>query len=268
MAIALTNCKIIVDYSHDPTTKLRVHSSASRRASKYSASPDPDSLAKPPWPRPASLTSPIFLSRIPISPALRGGIPAVCSKRIGTASSSTRRKRCRRSSPYLKTSVDADPRPGKYVVTGSQQFGLLAGVYRVPGGRAAFLTLLPFSTEELKAAGRLPTDPFEAMVKGFYPPLYDREVGPLRLVYKLHRVLCRARCAIDTQRERLGTIPDLREDVRRSRGPAPQSECPRPRLRFVAQHGPILAFGARNERHSLSSQALSPELRETLGEEP
>lgn len=79
---------------------------------------------------------------------------------------------------YLKTSVDADPRPGKYIVTGSQQFGLLAGVTESLAGRAAFLTLLPFSTEELKAAGRLPPDPFEAMVKGFYPPLYDREVGP------------------------------------------------------------------------------------------
>jgi len=79
---------------------------------------------------------------------------------------------------YLKTSVDADPRPGKYVVTGSQQFGLLADLPESLAGRAAFLTLLPFSTEELKAAGRLPPDPFEAMVKGFYPSLYDREVSP------------------------------------------------------------------------------------------
>jgi predicted AAA+ superfamily ATPase len=63
-------------------------------------------------------------------------------------------------------------------VTGSQQFGLLAGVTESLAGRAAFLTLLPFSTEELKTAGRLPPDPFEAMVKGFYPPLYDREVSP------------------------------------------------------------------------------------------
>lgn len=79
---------------------------------------------------------------------------------------------------YLKTSVDADPRPGKYIVTGSQQFGLLDGVTESLAGRAAFLTLLPFSVEELKAAGQLPTDPFEAMVKGFYPPLFDREVSP------------------------------------------------------------------------------------------
>lgn len=79
---------------------------------------------------------------------------------------------------YLKTAVDADPRPGKYIVTGSQQFGLLAGVTESLAGRAAFLTLLPFSAAELKAAGRLPDDPFQAMIKGFYPPVYDRELSP------------------------------------------------------------------------------------------
>jgi hypothetical protein len=79
---------------------------------------------------------------------------------------------------YLKTAVDADPRPGKYIVTGSQQFGLLAGVTESLAGRAAFLTLLPFSTDELKAVRKLPKDPFEAMIKGFYPPVYDREVSP------------------------------------------------------------------------------------------
>ena len=50
---------------------------------------------------------------------------------------------------YMKTSVDADPRPGKYIVTGSQQFGLLAGVPESLAGRAAFLTPLPFSITEL-----------------------------------------------------------------------------------------------------------------------
>jgi len=79
---------------------------------------------------------------------------------------------------YLKTSVDADPRPGTYVVIGSQQFGLLAGLPESLAGRAAFLTLLPFSAAELKAAGQLPKDPFEALIKGFYPALYDREVSP------------------------------------------------------------------------------------------
>jgi uncharacterized protein len=79
---------------------------------------------------------------------------------------------------YLKTSVDADPKSGKFIVTGSRQFGLLAGVTESLAGRASFLSLLPFSTAELKAAGKLLPDPFEAMVKGFYPPLYDRELSP------------------------------------------------------------------------------------------
>lgn len=79
---------------------------------------------------------------------------------------------------YLKTTVDTDPRPGKYVVTGSQQFGLLADITESLAGRAAFLSLPPFSCAELAAAGKLPLDPFEAMIKGFYPPLYDRDVTP------------------------------------------------------------------------------------------
>lgn len=77
---------------------------------------------------------------------------------------------------YLKTAIDADPRPGKYIVTGSQQFGLLAGVTESLAGRAAFLTLYPFSIAELKASGKLTPNPFDSIVKGFYPPLYDREV--------------------------------------------------------------------------------------------
>ena len=64
---------------------------------------------------------------------------------------------------YLKTSVDADPRPGKYIVTGSQQFGLLAGVTESLAGRAAFLTLFPFSIAELKASGKLPRPPIPSI---------------------------------------------------------------------------------------------------------
>jgi predicted AAA+ superfamily ATPase len=79
---------------------------------------------------------------------------------------------------YLKTAVDANPRPGTYVVTGSQQFGLLSGVTESLAGRAAFLSLLPFASSELSASKMLAADPFEAIVKGFYPPLYDREVSP------------------------------------------------------------------------------------------
>ena len=78
---------------------------------------------------------------------------------------------------YLKTAVDKDSSPGRYIVTLSQQFGLLAGVTESLAGRAAFVRLLPFSVSELAKAKVRPDDPFAAIVKGFYPPLYDREVS-------------------------------------------------------------------------------------------
>lgn len=78
---------------------------------------------------------------------------------------------------YLKTAVDIDPRPGKYIVTGSQQFSLIEGVTESLAGRSAFIHLLPFSVSELEAVEKLPPDPFEAIIRGFYPPLYVREVS-------------------------------------------------------------------------------------------
>ncbi|PKL14011.1 MAG: AAA family ATPase [Spirochaetae bacterium HGW-Spirochaetae-8] len=77
---------------------------------------------------------------------------------------------------YLKTAVDKDPTPGRYIVTGSHQFNLLAGVTESLAGRAAFLTLYPFSIHELKDAGIILSEPFKTLLKGFYPPLYDRDV--------------------------------------------------------------------------------------------
>lgn len=79
---------------------------------------------------------------------------------------------------YLKTAVDTDPRPGKYIVTDSQHFRLVSGVIESLAGRSAFINLLPFSIVELEAAERLPPDPFEAIIRGFYPSLYAHEVSP------------------------------------------------------------------------------------------
>lgn len=77
---------------------------------------------------------------------------------------------------YLKTVTDKDPVPGRYIVTGSHQFNLLAGVTESLAGRAAFVSLYPFSAQELINAGRLPKDPFETLLTGFYPPVYDHSV--------------------------------------------------------------------------------------------
>lgn len=44
---------------------------------------------------------------------------------------------------YLKTEVDKNPTPGKYIITGSQQFNLLDRVTESLAGRVALITLLP-----------------------------------------------------------------------------------------------------------------------------
>ncbi len=77
---------------------------------------------------------------------------------------------------YLKTEIDKDPVPGRYIVTGSYQFSLLEGVTESLAGRAAFISLYPFSVEELKGGGIPLCDPFASILKGFYPPVYDRDV--------------------------------------------------------------------------------------------
>lgn len=87
-------------------------------------------------------------------------------------------QRCPEILSYLQTRVDADGRMGLFILTGSQQFGLLSGISQSLAGRTAFLELLPFSTEELARSGMLPQTLDEMLVKGCYPPLYDRKVTP------------------------------------------------------------------------------------------
>jgi predicted AAA+ superfamily ATPase len=46
---------------------------------------------------------------------------------------------------YLQTAVDTDRRPGRFIVTGSQNLPLSAAVWQSLAGRAAYLELLPLS---------------------------------------------------------------------------------------------------------------------------
>jgi len=79
---------------------------------------------------------------------------------------------------YLQGFVDEHPVPGKYVLTGSQQFGLLSGITQSLAGRVGLVQLLPFAMGELTAAHMLPDDADAAMYTGMYPPLYDRRLTP------------------------------------------------------------------------------------------
>lgn len=79
---------------------------------------------------------------------------------------------------YLQTRVDADGRMGLFLLTGSQQFGLLSGVTQSLAGRTAFVELLPFSIPELERAGVRPESLDQMLFTGGYPPLYDRRLRP------------------------------------------------------------------------------------------
>ena len=81
---------------------------------------------------------------------------------------------------YLQTRVDADDRMGLFLLTGSQQFGLMSGVTQSLAGRTAFIELLPLATNELDRAGLLPSSLDEMLFTGGYPPIYDRELSPRR----------------------------------------------------------------------------------------
>ena len=79
---------------------------------------------------------------------------------------------------YLQGVVDNNLVPGKYVLTGSQQFGLLSGITQTLAGRVGLVQLLPFAMNELESAGKLTDDVDRLILYGMYPPFYDRDLAP------------------------------------------------------------------------------------------
>jgi predicted AAA+ superfamily ATPase len=97
---------------------------------------------------------------------------------------------------YVQTSVDQDDSPGRFILSGSQNFLLLKSVSQSLAGRCAILHLLPFSLNELE--GRQPikissigrglprrrsagdTDVMQTLFRGFYPRIHDKGLDPQR----------------------------------------------------------------------------------------
>lgn len=85
-------------------------------------------------------------------------------------------QRCPQLLSYLQGIVDEDGRMGMFILTGSQQFGLMPGITQSLAGRTAFVELLPFSIHELSSVGKVPPLLDQLLYAGSYPPLYDRDV--------------------------------------------------------------------------------------------
>jgi len=78
----------------------------------------------------------------------------------------------------LQGVVDAAGRMGLYVLTGSQNLGLLSSVTQSLAGRTAIVELLPLSIAELRSAGKLPSSFSELLVRGFFPAVHARPLDP------------------------------------------------------------------------------------------
>ena len=73
---------------------------------------------------------------------------------------------------YLQGMVDEDRRPGRFVLTGSQQFGLLSGITQSLAGRVGMNTLLPLSYAEIPAKLSKSLSLDALMLRGSYPELH------------------------------------------------------------------------------------------------
>lgn len=79
---------------------------------------------------------------------------------------------------YLQGIIDDDPTPGRWILSGSQNFALRESLSQSLAGRTAVFELLPLSWDEIM---RFPTQPAsleEALLGGGYPRIFDRNLDP------------------------------------------------------------------------------------------
>jgi len=81
---------------------------------------------------------------------------------------------------YLQADVDDRPEPGRFILTGSQHFGLTAAIAQSLAGRTGVLHLLPLSLDEVRRFAAPPTDLFGTLWAGGYPRIFDQGIPPDR----------------------------------------------------------------------------------------
>lgn len=95
---------------------------------------------------------------------------------------------------YIQTLVDLEDVPGRFILSGSQNFLLLRSISQSLAGRSAVLHLLPLSLSELVGRSPFPVeelgqelpktrekgqpDLMETLFRGFYPRIHDKGLDP------------------------------------------------------------------------------------------
>ncbi len=79
---------------------------------------------------------------------------------------------------YLQGIIDADPAPGRWILTGSQNLALLETVGQSLAGRTAIYNLLPLTRGETVRFPRHPRTLDEVLFTGSYPRIFDEGIDP------------------------------------------------------------------------------------------
>ncbi len=87
-------------------------------------------------------------------------------------------QRCPELPSYLQGVIDADPRPGKWILSGSQNLALLQSVSQSLAGRVAVLNLLPLARSEVVRFDGHSESLDQSMLSGGYPRIFDQRLEP------------------------------------------------------------------------------------------
>lgn len=86
----------------------------------------------------------------------------------------------------IKLSVDQNRKPGRFVLTGSQQFLLMKGLSETLAGRVGIMNLYPFNSVETRLIKRLSSKKIfeKAALIGMYPEVFIKKGIDIRLWYE------------------------------------------------------------------------------------
>ncbi len=86
-------------------------------------------------------------------------------------------QRCPALLSWLQGLVDERPVMGQFVLTGSAQFDLIAGMNQSLAGRVGRVELLPLSLAEMQDGACLPPTLDRLLLTGSYPAIYQRDLA-------------------------------------------------------------------------------------------
>lgn len=81
---------------------------------------------------------------------------------------------------YIQTFVDETNAPGRFILTGSQNYLMMEGISQSLAGRVGLITLLPLSLAELAASGAPLPELNRLLFTGLFPRLYSASLDPGR----------------------------------------------------------------------------------------